>query len=596
MDCNNLIVKSATEPNMSAKRYLWIPEHAGAVASASDNELIVAPDSRSDEVRAAAYRIVDELIEYARIKPPADLPAILVELLEACRVSLTCGPLLAAIREWIAWTQIKKFDAPSCSIVAPQSIVPRLERDAQHLSVNAAWEKYQLPGKQKSLVAIGRMLLGKVGRRLVGAASSLADRMHSQIVPEQSERIRVMFVDYYPHSTLIVQPLWRHLQSTGRFDLLYAACRQKVAATLRNAGLDPYINLERFRITRDGAEVSRIAWKAWVVQFVRERWPDNSRACPPSLELALVECYREIAYAESSRRRLTQAFELFRPHIVVNTTGSSIEARNAELLAQKFGVTSIHVQHGLYEPDPIRANSQSDFVCCWGQLHRNLLERTPSRSRTVVTGSPKHDELFEGLAHIPKQDKPLIVYFSSRADGRVLSTAGYETHMRAIASVVRARPDWEFFVKLHQSDNYPFDGPAIAEIRSLTNARVSKTENAYELLKRASVSITYASTVALEAMGFGTRLVFLNLTGLPDWLPVDEFHLARVVRRAEELQSVLEYEVEQRHEIQPGREAALLIDGKACRRIEDLILEGARSAVAPIGTVPRASHSSVALR
>ena len=362
------------------------------------------------------------------------------------------------------------------------------------------------------------------------------------------------------------------------------------------AHVDPYINLERFPIARDNSALSKIAWETWIVQFVRERWPKSATPCTPSLQLALVECYREIIYAESSRRRLHNAFELFRPHVVVNTTGSSIEARNAELLAQRFGAISIHVQHGLYEPDPIRANSQSDFVCCWGQLHRDLLERTPSRSRTIVTGSPKHDQLCQGLAHIRKQDKPLIVYFSSRADGRVLSTAGYEAHLRAIASTARALPNWEFVVKLHQSDSYPSDGPALSEIQCLKNARVSKTENTYELLKRASVAITYASTVALEAMGFGTRLVFLNLTGLPDWLPVDEFQLARVVRRAEELQSVLEHEVEQRFEAQTGRESALLIAGQACRRIEDLMIEGTRSLAATNGTIPHNSHSSVAAR
>ena len=315
--------------------------------------------------------------------------------------------------------------------------MPRLKLDADFLGVNVGWKEHQFPKKKKSLKVIGNILLGKVARRLVGAPSWLADRLHSQIVPNRSDRIRVMFVDYYPHSTLIVQPLWRHLQASGRFDLLYAACREKVAAVLRKADLTPYINLERFPIVRESYAAPKSAWESWIFQFVRERWPSNTTPCTPSLQLALVASYRELAYAESSRRRLQKAFELFCPHVVVNTTGSSIEARNAELLAQRLGVTSIHVQHGLYEPDPIRANSQSDIVCCWGQLHCDLLERTPSRSRTIVTGSPKHDQLWQSLAHMQKQEKPLIVYFSSRADGRVLSTAGYETHLRAMAAVAR---------------------------------------------------------------------------------------------------------------------------------------------------------------
>ena len=571
---------------MPTTSYLWTAEHAASAVQATGNDLVLAPDSRSDEVRTATYRIVDELIEFARFKSPSELPANLVELLEACRVSLTCGPLLAATREWVAWTQVRKLQGAGCSIVAPQSLLARLSQDAEFLSVNVGWGAYPLPSKTNSFKAIGKALMGKVVRRLVGAPSWLAERLHSQIVPNRSERIRVMFVDYYPHSTLIVQPLWRHLQASGRFDLLYAACREKVAAVLRKADVNPYINLERFPIARDSSAARNSAWETWIRQFVRERWPDNATACTPSLHLALVECYRDLIYADTSQRRLQKAFELFRPHVVVNTTGSSIEARNAELTAQRLGATSIHIQHGLYEPDPIRANSQSDFVCCWGQLHANLLARTPSRSRMIVTGSPKHDQLWKSLTHIGKQEKPLIGYFSSRADGRVLSTAGYETHLRAIGAVARARPEWEFAVKLHQSDNYPVDGPALAEIKGLKNARVSKTENTYELLKQASVAITYASTVALEAMGFGTRLVFLNLTGLPDWLPVDEFQLANVVRRAEDLESVIEHEVDRRHAVQTGRDAALLIDGQACRRIEDLMIEVTRNHVARLGTIP----------
>ena len=89
----------------------------------------------------------------------------LIELLEACRVSLTCGPLLGTTREWVAWTEVKKLDGSSCWIVAPQSLVPRLRRDAGFLDVNAGWQEYQLPKEQNSLSAIGKVLVGKVARR-----------------------------------------------------------------------------------------------------------------------------------------------------------------------------------------------------------------------------------------------------------------------------------------------------------------------------------------------------------------------------------------------------------------------------------------------
>ena len=102
---------------MPRNSYLWISEHADTARQAAGADLVLAPDSRSDEVRAAAYKIVDELIDHARFKSPSELPTNLVELLEACRVSLTCGPLLAAIREWVAWTQVRELLGPGCAIL-----------------------------------------------------------------------------------------------------------------------------------------------------------------------------------------------------------------------------------------------------------------------------------------------------------------------------------------------------------------------------------------------------------------------------------------------------------------------------------------------
>ncbi len=503
------------------------------------------------------------------------------------------GPLLAAVREWLAWMQFKSVRESVSSIVAPAGLQMQLRRDAEHLGIATNWQLYLSPTMSHSSAAYLRLIGEKVSRRIAGGFSWVADHLRPLRFPEASERIRVLFVDYYPHSTLIVLPLWQHLQKSTRYELLYAACRGKVTTTLREHGVAPYVNLERLPTPRHNfPEIKRI-WRNWIREFVIDHWFNKEMACTVTLERVLVESCNDLFYSMACRSRLSTVFERFHPEIVVNTTGTSVEARNAELLAQQFGAKSFHVQHGLYEPDPLRSNSQSDYICCWGQMHCDLLNKHPSRSRLLVTGSPKHDDMWQRLAHVQKQEKPLIAYFSSRADGRVLTKTGYETHMRAIAETARVFPDWEFVVKLHPVDYYPFDGPALLELRGLANVRVSKTEDTYELLKRSSVAVTYASTVAFEAMGFATRLVFLNLTDLPDWIPVQDFKMIRIVRTSKDLITVLAQEVAHRHEPQPGLAAVLLLDGKACHRIENLMLQAIRPHSSK--SIPQVSDEAIEL-
>lgn len=71
-------------PNMMKKRrFLWLPEHVNLYESTRGSDLFLAPDSRADEVRAASYRLVNELICHARRSRNTGLPTDLIDLLEA---------------------------------------------------------------------------------------------------------------------------------------------------------------------------------------------------------------------------------------------------------------------------------------------------------------------------------------------------------------------------------------------------------------------------------------------------------------------------------------------------------------------------------
>jgi hypothetical protein len=280
-----------------------------------------------------------------------------------------------------------------------------------------------------------------------------------------------------------------------------------------------------------------------------------------------------LAKARGWSQRIRLVLDRFQPHAVITASGASVDARLLELAARRRGIRSLHLQHGLYEADPLTAHLQATHVCLWGEHHRRQLAAHPPRGELVVTGSPHHDELLARLAEVPQDDPPHIVYYTPRAGGRCLSREGYAEHLRAFRDAAASLPRWRFTAKLHPADDEPFARACLERWGPPANLRVTRTEDPYPLLRRAAVAVVYSSTVGFEAILLRRRLVILDLTNLPDWLPLAQMGLAVKITEAAALVPALRREVEQREQApDPGGEL-WRADGRATERILELIEE-----------------------
>lgn len=211
-----------------------------------------------------------------------------------------------------------------------------------------------------------------------------------------------------------------------------------------------------------------------------------------------------------------------------------------------------------------------------------------SPDRIVVAGNPKLDYLFSANGTHCKaevcqrygipQDKDIILLLTGYfVEYGYWTPEQREQFVMAIFQASSRLPQSKLIIKLHPAVEREADYQAI--IKDLPEPPViCQNVPLWELLHACSLAITVQSTAGLEAMAAGKPLLIVNLFG--DAEPFDETSGATVIRKEDDLLPALQAILCQGLSDEMKEAAskfvyrhAYLQDGKAAKRIADLIVE-----------------------
>lgn len=233
------------------------------------------------------------------------------------------------------------------------------------------------------------------------------------------------------------------------------------------------------------------------------------------------KCLQKYGWGELYRMALTEEFlKCYRPKALLVLYDHGISEAGIVTLAQKYGVKTITIQHGLICTEiPGYLPIKSDVFACWGESEKTtLISQGADPAQLSVTGFPGFDELWNrGKTEKKAIEKPLRV---------LIATQGVESSVewyfaltptakiiRAIAEIVSDKKSFEFTIRLHPNEKL---SPQTEELARKAEIKITKGIPLHRQFEDCDVVVTQFSTVGLEALFYGKPLVSLN------WVSADE--------------------------------------------------------------------------
>ena len=238
---------------------------------------------------------------------------------------------------------------------------------------------------------------------------------------------------------------------------------------------------------------------------------------------------------------------------------------------------------------PFEAQKQA----VWGDVCREEWgsKRGKPAESQVVVGNPKYDFIAEGyrpnksdicckLGLVPERG---IIVVATECYASGLAMATIEAGEQFITSTLRALknfPESQIVIKLHPSLQKKYR-KIVSAIAEEENIKITIT-GAYlwELLAISDLVIVSESTVGIDAMALDKPVVVVNLSRLPDQMAYVSAGAARGAYSSEDIAHVVR-EVLNNEQVRQGLaearkrfvyEYAYIQDGKACKRVADLII------------------------
>lgn len=286
-----------------------------------------------------------------------------------------------------------------------------------------------------------------------------------------------------------------------------------------------------------------------------------------------------IEYAETFSRIV----DVEKPDIIVTTGDRSDFVKIILSIGRNMGIPTLIVQHGAVEDHPVYGPIYADKMAVTGEAMKNvLIKRGVDPEQLVITGQPRYDNLFKKSFNKEKllrelgisADKKIIVLTT-----QPVSNEENELLLSAVTAAMKELPEAELIIKLHPDEKHKWYQRVINNLNC--KAVIVKDTDIFELLNACEVMITLYSTTALEAMILDKPVITINLMNMPERMPYAESGAAIGVYRAEDIAPAVKramYDEETKKKLEAGRkkfvyEQAYLVDGKASRRVADLIIK-----------------------
>jgi hypothetical protein len=507
-----------------------------------------------------------------------------VSLLEVLRYRFLLG-FAAAEQRLRALSELRRDGAEQILWVAPR----RNHRELKRLTTESKSPRVELvdahkaPDSRHPLHQFARTL----ARRTLDRFADHVGRWAGQR-GDSSARAPIVFVEYFPNSAKVLLPVAAALRKDHGLAVTWLAARRPVGRLLDQFGVSsvalrrvaPFAHWQRNRLGMDDQRRLQAA----LDELPDEIFTGTGEMMARSYLLARV--FEQLVAGSNEAifwlEAMTEAFESLRSRCVVSTTYSSIVGRAAAYAARGRGATSVYVQHGIFPDCDFFTYFCNDLLLLWGDANRRTMLRNGiADSKIRVVGPTIYDELIHreragGSNRFPRPGEPVhVAYLASRSGGLAVNLATARQCLSTITEAISRVPNGRLIVKTHPGDK---TGMVENLTRSLPNVEVVRDGDAQDIICRCDVAIVVSSTTGLEACMAGKPLIVLNVSGVPDYGPYQQYGAALQLTLDDPNAHFKLAEAIQKFSSDPAKLEALA-DGRR-RLIDDLLNGGAGNATA----------------
>ena len=196
------------------------------------------------------------------------------------------------------------------------------------------------------------------------------------------------------------------------------------------------------------------------------------------------------------------------------------------LLAKRFGLKSLEIQHGVYgigkdkfgqRPTLFPCSKEADYLAVWGELTTKFfLDNNVDKDRVIEIGNPSYDNLFRLNKNYGSKRSGIILLAtgglgtSYSFHNTITVTKRYEDFIKQTCKVIKKLSNTKIIVKLHPYSDDKINIPKIVhEIDK--NIQIAKNENIIDLIRNSDLVISTYSTVIIEAMIMGKLTLAFRL-------------------------------------------------------------------------------------
>jgi hypothetical protein len=290
---------------------------------------------------------------------------------------------------------------------------------------------------------------------------------------------------------------------------------------------------------------------------------------------------------------------VLKPNILVVMEDVTPVSRVCCRTFKHHGLPVLVIQHGAgsltnyvgmngFQIMPLEAQRQA----VWGDVYREEWgsKRGKSAESQVVVGNHKYDFVAEGyhpqkseichkLGLVPERGIIVVATEWYQGGAATATIEAEEQFIRCTLRALKSFPEEQIVIKLHPGFHKKYR-QIVSAIAEEENIQVTITRDyLWELLAVSNLVIISESTVGLDAMVLDKPVVVVNLNGQPDGIAYVSSGTARGAYSPEDIAPVVREVLNNeqvRQELAEARkrfvyEYAYIQDGKACRRVAELI-------------------------
>ena len=252
--------------------------------------------------------------------------------------------------------------------------------------------------------------------------------------------------------------------------------------------------------------------------------------------------------APSSLEYMLQAEEILnqlRPVCIISPDTSDARCRVISLLAKKNNIPTYEIQFGLTGPEGIEWRFfVSSRVAVWGNQAKNILiSHGVPKSKIVVTGSPRHDDMIvssQSAKDTQLESRKVKILFASTytdpAHERYCPSKVILNMKKSVIDAVKLHDDILLFIKSHPMEDLK-DIRTLLSFKDIEITLIEGREDIRDYIKKCDAFLSFGSSATLDALIAGKKVGSLCFDGwkfsdeIIDNLPVTKLNSPKEVQR-----------------------------------------------------------------